>query len=144
MIAIYKQNGSGFRTVTPTNYNPFYSQHSTVYTNQYVGTPLYRQSDIELRAMVARVKNGIRRPFITSDVEIGGILQNLGNNFSVAYQAFSLPVSMEGMLGVQLFNILVYDNVRWWYTVPKPILNGHLLSHSHYCIPQTHKRYAFL
>jgi hypothetical protein len=82
--------------------------------------------------MVTRVK-GTKPHFISSDEMVKTILDSLGGSFATAYAAYGFTVNSSAMLGMQLFEFCVFDTgYNWWYFVPKPVLRGHLLSHSHY------------
>jgi hypothetical protein len=124
-------DGGSFPAVTPAAFVPLYSRHRHDYA-RYKATPLYAWADAQLRAMVSRVK-GRTRKFISSDIEIAGVLNVLGNSFAAQYIAFGFSVKSWEMLGMRLFELCVFDTgCNWWYPVPKPILHGHLFHHSHY------------
>ncbi|GMO26718.1 MAG: hypothetical protein Ta2B_07030 [Termitinemataceae bacterium] len=131
-VIVYSDSSGSFCEITPATFDLNYSPHWCEYI-RYKGTPLYSQTYSLLRAMVSRVK-GTSKGFITSDIEIKKILDVLGSPFTTTYSTYGLSVSCAELLGMQLFEICVYDSDVWWYSVPKPILRGHSLPHSHYQI----------
>jgi hypothetical protein len=130
-VTIVPISGGSFPRKTPATFVLLYSLHWNAYV-QYKGTPLYLQADIQLRTMVRRIKSTLRA-LISSDIEIKKILEDVSNaSFVKNYNTFGFSVSCAAMLGMQLFEICVYDTDEWWYPVPKPLLKGHVLQHSHY------------
>jgi hypothetical protein len=130
-ITVYTYGSKSFPLITPANFVPLYSQHWHDFAS-YKGNALYSMAATHLRTMVSRIK-GTPRGFISSDIEIRRILGNLGSFFAIQYSAFKFSVNCSAMLGMQLFEFCVFDEgCNWWYFVPKPVLNGHLLPHSHY------------
>jgi hypothetical protein len=130
-ITVYTYGRKSFPLITPSTFVPLYSQHWHDFA-KYKDTTLYLQAVTPLRTMVSRIK---KTPggFISSDIEIKKILDILGSSFIANYNTYGFSVSCPAMLGMQLFEFCVFDvGYNWWYFVPKPILNGHLLSHSHY------------
>jgi hypothetical protein len=122
--------GLTFHRITPDNFIPDYSPHWREYFTRYKGTILYPKADILLRDMVNSKKP---KGFISSDIEIKKILDNMGSSFTSSYLDIGFSTGCGAMLGMQLFEICVYDGgYNWWYFIPKPILRGHLLPHSHY------------
>jgi hypothetical protein len=129
-VTIVPISGGKFPRKTPATFVLLYSPHWNDYV-QYKGTSLYLQADIQLRTMVRRIKSTLKA-LISSDVEIKTILDVLSASFVTDYNTFGFSVSCAAMLGMQLFEICVYDADEWWYPVPKPLLKGHILQHSHY------------
>ena len=133
MITVCKFDGIGLSEVTPDNFVLNFSRHWYEYT-KYKKTTSYIDADSPLQSMINR-KKGMSKPFISSDIEIKKILDVLGSSFIANYSAYGFSVTSQSMLGMQLFEYCVFDKgYNWWYFVPKPLLDGHLLPHSHYLL----------
>jgi len=143
-IRVYTDDRRDISLVTPATFNSLYSRHWNDFP-RYKETALYLMADRQLREMVDSKKRGLKC-FISSDIEIKKIIQVLDNPFATEYNASGFLVECSAMLGMQLFELCVFDKDIWWYHIPKPILNRHL-PHSHYYFGRSqsdkHREFAF-